>query len=82
VYIFNPFGPQLTSQVLTKICQHARETSHLFLVAFAGVDDRQRDVVSSYFHLGGMTMIYRCRTMDPHSSWILGAKMAPLRSSE
>jgi 16S rRNA G966 N2-methylase RsmD len=72
VYIFNPFGPTLTRQVFEKIGRHSHETPDLCLVVFAGADDPQFEFVSEGFRNVGIRVLRECRTLDLHSSWILG----------
>lgn len=72
VYIFNPFGPKLTRQVFEKIGRHARAAPGMCLVAYAGADDPQFEFVSECFRDAGIRILRECRTLDLHSSWILG----------
>jgi predicted RNA methylase len=72
VYTFNPFGPTLTRQVFEKIARHAQETAELCLVVFAGADDPQFEFVFACFRDVGIRTLHECRTLDLHSSWVLG----------
>jgi predicted RNA methylase len=72
VYIFNPFGPTLTRQVFEKIGRHARGQSDSCLIVFNGADDPQFEFVSACFRDVGIRVLHECRTLDLHSSWILG----------
>jgi predicted RNA methylase len=72
VYIFNPFGPKLTRQVFEKIRRHARTTPDRCLVVYAGADDAQLEFVLECFRGTGIQTLRECRTLDLHSSWILG----------
>ena len=72
VYIFNPFGPKLTSEVLAKVGRHAKAISDRCLVVFAGVDNPQLAFVSGCFREAGIRMVRDSCTLDLHSSWILG----------
>ena len=72
VYIFNPFGPKLTRQVLEKIGRHARAVPDRCLIVYAGVDDPQLEFVSECFRDAGIQTVRKSRTLDLHSSWILG----------
>jgi len=72
VYIFNPFGPKLTRQVLEKIGQHAAAVPDKCLVVYAGVDDPQIEFLSECFRDAGIRILRESRTLDLHSSWILG----------
>jgi hypothetical protein len=68
VYIFNPFGPKLTE----KIGRHAQAAPEMRLVAIAGADDPQLEFVPECFREAGIRVLRECRTLDLHSSWILG----------
>jgi hypothetical protein len=72
VYTFNPFGPKLTRQVFEKIGRHAQEHSDMCLIVFNGADDPQFEFVSECFRDVGIRVLHECRTLDLHSSWILG----------
>lgn len=82
VYTFNPFGPKLTQQVFAKIARHGQETRDRCLVVFAGVDDPQFEFVSACFRDVGIRALHECRTLDPHSSWILGEAVGTAVSSQ
>jgi len=72
VYIFNPFGPKLTRQVFEKIGRHTQETGERCLVVFSGADDPQFEFVLEGFRDFGIRVLREYRTLDLHSSWILG----------
>lgn len=72
VYIFNPFGPKLTRQVLEKIGRRLRAVPDTCLIVYAGVDDPQLEFVSECFRDAGIRTVHQSRTLDLHSSWILG----------
>jgi predicted RNA methylase len=72
VYVYNPFGPTLTRQVVDKIGRHARTSSSRCLVAYAGLDDPQFDFVLGCFADAGLRVVRECRTLDLQSSWVLG----------
>jgi len=71
VYIFNPFGPKLTRQVLEKIGRHAQTVSEKCLIVYGGVDDPLVEFVSDCFREVGIRILRDSRTLDLHSSWIL-----------
>ena len=71
VYIFNPFGPTLTRQVLEKIGQHARTVADPCLIVYAGVDDPLLAFLLDCFRSAGIRMVRDSCTLDLHSSWIL-----------
>jgi predicted RNA methylase len=79
VYIFNPFGPKLTRQVFERIGRHARTTSDRCLVVYAGADDAQLEFVLECFRGTGIQALRECRTLDLHSSWILGEARRDVR---
>jgi predicted RNA methylase len=72
VYIFNPFGPKLTREVFDKIRRHASATSDRCLVVYAGADDPQLEFVLECFRDASIRSLRECRTLDLHSSWIIG----------
>jgi predicted RNA methylase len=72
VYVYNPFGPTLTRQVLDQIGRHGRSASQRCLVAYAGLDDPQFAFVLECFRDAGIRVVRECRTLDLQSSWVLG----------
>lgn len=72
LYMYNPFGPKIATEVYKNIQQHMKTSAHRFLVVFSGLGRLQDEFVRDCFDRYGIEVLETNQALSTMGSWILG----------
>jgi hypothetical protein len=71
LYLYNPFGPEITNQVFAKVSRDAGRLTREFLMVFNGFGQPERDLVTAALESSGIEVISVSRTLTHRGSWLV-----------
>ena len=78
LFMFNPFGPKIITQVFENIQKSALVSPHRFLILYSGLGNFENTVIMECFDQFHIEVVRKCLTLNSQGSWILGEVHRPL----
>jgi len=78
LYMYNPFGPKIITQVFENVQRSALVSPHRFLVVYSGLVSYENAVVMECFDRFCIEVVRKCLALNSQGSWILGEVRRPL----
>jgi predicted RNA methylase len=72
LFMYNPFGLKITTQVFENVQRSALDFPHKFLVVYSGLGTYENTVIMECFNRFHIEVVRKCLTLNSQGSWILG----------
>jgi hypothetical protein len=72
LFMYNPFGPKIITQVLENVQKNALPSPHRFLVVYSGLGSYEETVIMECFDRFHIEVVRKCLALNSQGSWILG----------
>jgi len=77
LYMYNPFGPKITTQVFESAWKSVAAAPRKFLVVFSGLGALEEKMVMDCFHRFGVEVLMKVHALTTWGSWVLGEVRVP-----
>lgn len=72
LYMYNPFGPKITTHVFENACKSVAAAPRRFLVIFSGLGAFEEKLVMDCFDRFGIEVLKKVHALTAWGSWVLG----------